>query len=439
MFEDIIINLFQIIEEFYKDYKEVVLLLLTTAFSGFGLGGLSWLRERRKKHRRSFILNESLPFKVVRPNQDVFPVIFGRKESEYAEPFLVDWQLFYQDREIGINHISNIISLLNQNHWVIITGSTGIGKTRELAEVAHRFSRRGWTVMVFTGKLEGDCFPGEQFNDVRRNVLFIFDDLHIHMRRSESVRDNRSAEAQTLPGERPLQERLLAALEHCDRYLIPDTSIKVLATARDETVIDNPRDISPWEMLYWEKYPLWARFTRYELPKPENKAIVCFLENNLPQINIKLECDLDEIARCNDRTFRNLVVNLEILLDSSTNDGQPLSLNRETFKPTLRGSWEQCYRDAIKLYPLGKYLYDAVDLLQQANIPLNAFIAKQVALLLVGGNWWQKWWYRWQFSIVLEKLEVREEILSPRDGQIEGKGNLLNLEDYRNCLGEVVI
>nr|WP_176721632.1 tetratricopeptide repeat protein [Microcystis aeruginosa] len=299
-----------------------------------------------------------------------------------------------------------------------------------MAEVALRFIRRGWTVMVFTGTLEGDQFPREQFLDVRRNVLFIFDDLHIQMRRSEPTRENRATEEQSLPTDRPLQERLLAALDHCDRFYIPDRRIKVLATARDETVSDDPRLVSPWEMLQWERYPLWRRFTRYRLPKPENQAVASWLERVSNLTGIQLECPPEEIAGCNDGTFQNLVNNFEILLAGDSQEGRSLSLSRENFKDTLRGSWEKCYQDAFKLEPLAKELYDAVYLLQQANIPLKAFVVERVALMLVRGNRWQKVRYQWRIKKALKKLEAREGILSPRDGQIEGKGELLSLEDY---------
>ncbi|ROH93903.1 ATP-binding protein [Microcystis aeruginosa FACHB-524] len=427
---DPVVNAARILWEFYNVHKDPVNLLLTTAFSGFGLTGLNWWREKQQKRRRARIAGDSLPFRVVRPNQDVFPAIFGRERAEYLYPSLIDWDIPLQDRELDINHLAEIIKFLNDDKWVIITGPTGIGKTREMAEVAHRFSRRGWTVMVFTGILEGDRFPQEQFQDVRRNVLFVFDDLHIQMRRSQPTRENRATEEQSLPTDRPLQERLLAALDHCDRFYIPDRRIKVLATARDETVSDDPRLVSPWEMLQWERYPLWRRFTRYRLPKPENQAVASWLERVSNLTGIQLECPPEEIAGCNDGTFQNLVNNFEILLAGDSQEGRSLSLSRENFKDTLRGSWEKCYQDAFKLEPLAKELYDAVYLLQQANIPLKAFVVERVALMLVRGNRWQKVRYQWRIKKALEKLEAREGILSPRDGQIEGKGKLLSLEDY---------
>ncbi len=427
---DPVVNAARILWEFYNVHKDPVNLLLTTAFSGFGLTGLNWWREKQQKRRRARIAGDSLPFRVVRPNQDVFPAIFGRERAEYLYPSLIDWDIPLQDRELDINHLAEIIRLLNDDQWVIITGPAGIGKTREMAEVALRFIRRGWTVMVFTGTLEGDQFPREQFLDVRRNVLFIFDDLHIQMRRSEPTRENRATEEQSLPTDRPLQERLLAALDHCDSVHIPDTRIKVLATARDETVSDDPRLVSPWEMLQWERYPLWRRFTRYRLPKPENQAVASWLERVSNLTGIQLECPPEEIAGCNDGTFQNLVNNFEILLAGDSQEGRSLSLSRENFKDTLRGSWEKCYQDAFKLEPLAKELYDAVYLLQQANIPLKAFVVERVALMLVRGNRWQKVRYQWRIKKALEKLEAREGILSPRDGQIEGKDKLLSLEDY---------
>ncbi|WP_036400159.1 tetratricopeptide repeat protein, partial [Microcystis aeruginosa] len=427
---DPVVNAARILWEFYNVHKDPVNLLLTTAFSGFGLTGLNWWREKQQKRRRARIAGDSLPFRVVRPNGDVFPAIFGREESEYPHSALIDWKIPLQDRELGTNHLAEIIKFLNDDKWVIITGPTGIGKTREMAEVAHRFSRRGWTVMVFTGILEGDQFPQEQFQDVRRNVLFVFDDLHIQMRRSQPTRENRATEEQSLPTDRPLQERLLAALDHCDRFYIPDRRIKVLATARNEPVSDDPRLVSPWEMLQWERYPLWRRFKPYPLPKPENQAVASWLENVSDLTGVQLGCPPEKIAQRNDGTFQNLVNNFEILLAGDSQEGRSLSLSRENFKDTLRGSWEKCYQDAFKLEPLAKELYDAVYLLQQANIPLKAFVVERVALMLVRGNRWQKVRYQWRIKKALEKLEAREGILSPRDGQIEGKGELLSLEDY---------
>ena len=138
--------------------------------------------------------------------------------------------------------------------------------------------------------------------------------------------------------------------------------------------------------------------------------------------------DYPELARCNDATFSNVVENLRRF---SVNKDLPLTPNN--YEDSLKGSWEKRYQDAVKRYPASKYVYDAMDLLQQFEIVLQRFTVEPTAQIIAGGNYWQWLKNYWQIRKATKFLTdpanflIDEEgNLKPRDGQIEAKGYQVN-------------
>jgi tetratricopeptide (TPR) repeat protein len=334
------------------------------------------------------------------------------------------------------NFTNELLQNLEENRWLIIVGPTGIGKTREAAEVAQRLNHEGWTVLVL--KL-GEWLERPENNQLEaigtdRKLLFFLDDLNSYMRRSLKIDQNPQAKDSPLAAINiPLQERLLKTLEAYETHGTRPEEVRVIATARDEKEPESPGQPSEWDKLQWDKYPeLWERFQLVKLPSPEDGAIVELLQDTIPQTNIKAETDYSSIAAYNDSTFRNVVENLVRL------ENRQLPLNPANYQATLRGNWQKRYQDAIKRDNLAKYIYAAVDLLRQCNISLEPFIVEPTARFIAKGNMWQQLWYRWQIKQSLADLIARENILEPRDGQIEAKGKQVELNDYLRPLKQLI-
>lgn len=418
--------MFDAIIKFYQEHKETIDNLLSGGLPTilFGvIGVVWWWYENRRKKR---IPHSSFAFNVIPPEREVLPVIFREDDEKSQKNPLADSRIPYQKRLFDRNIQQELERKLQETGWLLIVGRTGLGKTREAAELAQLFNNDGWTVLhLKTGEWLDVPARLPQEVETDRKLLFFLDDLHQKMHRS---RHELSPKAENSPLEKfrvPLQERLLETLEAYEK-LCGKEEIFVIATARNEKVRDIPGEPCEWEKLQWEKYPkLWQRFAVYELAQPEDEAIVELLQETIPNTKISAQVeDYPKIARTNDCTFGNVVENLKRL----QNRGLPL--NPQTYVDTLPKSWKRRYDDAVKRYSVSRYIYDAVELLQLFNLPLERFTIEPTAMLMVPGKFWRRLWYRWQIRKALNYLIEIERILKPRDGQIEAKGRQVDAGEY---------
>ncbi|OUL31197.1 hypothetical protein BV375_12550 [Nostoc sp. 106C] len=375
----------------------------------------------RQRQRR--IPPETFAFEAIKPqSSDLMQRILGGDDKDP----LADRNICYQ-RRVGNRSIrQELQQLLEEHRWVLIVGRNGLGKTREAAEVAKHLNQTGWTVLYLKPNEWLDVparLPSLIGGD--RKLLFFLDDLNQKMHRSH---EEISPEAEKSLAERftvPLQQRLLDTLIRYESFC-GKAEIRVIATARNEKQPDFPGEANAWEKLQWEKYPkLWQQFQIYELPEPEDQAIVEVFEAMVPKIKIRTQPEqYSELARRNDATFRNVVENLQRL----RHDGLPLNSN--TYRESLGKTWENRYQDSVKRHSGAQYIYDAVDLLRQFDIPLEVFIVEATAQMLAGGNCWQQLCYRCQINAALNFLIHAERILTPRDGQIEARGKHVEAKEY---------
>ncbi|MDZ7957969.1 MAG: tetratricopeptide repeat protein [Aulosira sp. DedQUE10] len=408
---------------FYTDNQEFIDNLLSGGLPTILPAVVSffwWLMWRQRQRR---IPGESFAFEVIKPQSpDLMQRILGGNDQDP----LADQNIPYQTRVANRSIRQELQQLLEANRWVLIIGRNGLGKTREASEVAKHFNQAGWTVLYLKPNEWLDVparLPKSIGGD--RKLLFLLDDLNQKMHRSyEEI----SPEAEKSLTERftvPLQQRLLDTLTKYESFC-GKAEIRVIATARNEKQPDFPGEANAWEKLQWEKYPkLWQQFQIYELPEPEDQAIVEVLSATVPKTKIPTQPEqYPELARRNDATFRNVVENLQRLRNDS------LPLNANNYRESLGKTWENRYQESVKRYPGSRYIYDAVDLLRQFNIPLERFIVEATARMLAGGNCWQQLQHRCQINAAINFLTHAERILEPRDGQIEGKGNHVEAKEY---------
>ncbi len=410
-----------------KDSLPILLTGIAFLFSVLGFAskyGWEWLKRRRK----SQLTSPNFPFQVIKPRS---PVVVRQLMSNHAEIAnrydpLDDFNIPYQARQVNRSVRLELQQLLEQHQWVLVLGWTGIGKTREAAEVAKILNSEGWTVLKFTGDQwleKPPKFPSEHLSN-QDKLLFFLDDLNYWMTRQE---ESPNADDPLQPLRVPFQVRLQETLEFYKTECRAPQNIRVLATARNETTphLEKPDDLTEWDKLAIEKYPkLWRGFHHYELPEPQDQVIVELLQDtsNVGKVSIKSDDSLS-IAKCNDGTFRNIVENLR------TARANGHFLTQENFIPTLSGTWTARYQRVKARYPFtAPVLYDAVALLRALGISLEPFAVVDTARMISHCRWWHPRW--WRISHTLNKLKVRERLLEPRDGQIEAKSNLLEPAKY---------
>ena len=366
--------------------------ILTWLFgSGVGIAFLTgmyrliiWILQAQRNRKKR---TDSSAFKVLHPNNNVAKEILGGEDNDK----LADRNIPYQQRAKERNIRREIEEALEKHKWVLVTGKTGIGKTREALNVAQSLNNEGWTVLFFTREQWLDAPPHLPKNVPDRKLLFILDDLNRKMFASR-VEQSPHVDDILQPTTEPLQERLLRTLETFEK-LCGKSEIHVIATARNEVVSEYSEEPSEWDKLEFEKYPhLWERFYRYNLPEPEDETIVNLLQQTVPSYTSRLSIeDFQSLAKSNDQTFSNIVENLR----RAQNRKEPLS--QENFINTLKGTWENRYVDVIKRYPEAECIYSAIKLLRLARIELDSSMVSSVAELIAGGN---------KLQIVLLRLKI---------------------------------
>jgi hypothetical protein len=189
---DVVLNAIAGLIQFYTTHQDTI----DNLFSGGGvvvvIGVLGWIASRwykkRQLKREKEFSQSKLPFELVKPNGDVFSLLYP-PESVYKNPVLADRNIPYQRRIQDKNITQELYDLLHDHRWVLIMGRTGIGKTREAAEVAQRLNHEGWTVLKLKLGEWLDRPNNEQLQAIGtdRKLLFLLDDLHQFMRRSEEI------------------------------------------------------------------------------------------------------------------------------------------------------------------------------------------------------------------------------------------------------------
>jgi tetratricopeptide (TPR) repeat protein len=203
----------------------------------------------------------------------------------------------------------------------------------------------------------------------------------------------------------------------------------VLATARSEAV--------QWKLLdFDEKDKLWGRFGRIELPEPADSAIVSLLDDNTKQAGVKDNPEeYEAIARRNDGSYRNIMLNLRRW------EAQNKPVSKDDFSETLHGSWRDIYEAALARHPAVRYIYDAIDVLRQAEVELFPFLIQPMAVTLWGGSRVQRFLRRRQILHAMQYLSNDTNILrsakgklTPSDGQIEARDRTISWTEYDKSL-----
>jgi tetratricopeptide (TPR) repeat protein len=379
-----------------KSYVPIIIAVSGALFGITWLGYWNWRKRRRKRQIPAGVS----PLLVLPPGtKDVLRQLMGATEQNQDDP-LADFNILYQQRQPDREIRRELETALKAHDWVLVLGQTGIGKTREVCHLAELWNGEGWQAIKL--KDGGDTWldePKQLPSEINReqNVLFIIDDLNRWVRRGNPLEISPAAEDPLQPLRAAVPEQLLRLLTFYQSEL--RGKVKVIATARNE-----PEE---WAKLEIDKYPrFWQKFHQYSLPLPVDNAIVSLLTERVEEARMDGRTeDYPEIARKNDRTFRNIIENLRVAKN------RQLTVEKGQFTENLTQTWREKYRQAVKKYPAAGYVYDAVELLRGLNLMLHPQLVRETARLISSERGFRRLKVWWQMGSIVLYL----------DGQIEGK------------------
>jgi tetratricopeptide (TPR) repeat protein len=417
--------------EFLKSFTPLLAALVPFIGGGGVIGVLLlWLKHRQQKlkqKRQQELPSGDFPFEIISPNTST--VLKQLMSGSNDDDPLADANIPYLQRQPNRNIRQELERAFEAKPWVLILGRTGLGKTREAAQLAKLLNDEGWTILNLADQAgawidEPRQFPPEISPNAK--LLFFLDDLNRWVYRGKPREISKDADDPAQPLRVSVQERLLRTLEFYEREC--RNQVRVIATARNERDRhpDRLHELSEFEKLQFEQYPnFWNRFEPYELVEPSDAAIVELLSDRVEAAHLRAKVDeFPQIASRNDRTFRNIVENLR----TATNRELVVSVNE--LSETLDRTWRVRYKAALKRYPTAQYTYDAVEVLQTLNLLLTPAMVGATAELFIHQRGVKWIWKQWQLRQALKFLIESEKILEPRDGQIEAKNQHIDVKQF---------
>ena len=358
-------------------------------------------------------------FEVISDPGVLLPKLYATENDDSP---LADHNIKYQPRNPKQDLQAELKAALTRSRHVLITAPTGYGKTREAGMLAQTMMLEGWRVLrIQTGWLDVPKTLPEELGGNRSRVLILLDDLNGLFSVGNRTQSPRVENEKTLMlSQLSYHDRLTQMLDMFEG-MCTENEIRVIATARSEA--------EQWKHLeYDENDRLWKRFERIEISEPADSVIVNLLEDTTKQADLKAdESEFEAIARKSDGTYRNILLNLRRYR------AQNKPVSKDDFTDTLDGSWRDIYERAVKRLPAAAYVYDAIDVLQQAGIELLPFLVEKTALIIWGGTFIQTYLRRSRVQKAIQYLtretnivRLEEGRVSPSDGQIEAKQHTLS-------------
>ena len=415
--------------DWWTQNKDAITAIGAVITAILAIGGVGWAIIQRGWKRKLRV--DIKVFEVISDPAVLLPKLFATENDNSP---LADHRITYQPRDPNRDIQAELKAAFNRSRYLLITAPTGYGKTREAGMLAQTMLQEGWRVLRIknTGWLDVPKTLPEELNNNRSRVLILLDDLNGLFSTGERTESPRTEKIPLL-SEASYHDRLLQVLDMLEG-MCTESEIRVIATARSEA--------EQWKLLgYEENDKLWKRFEPIELTEPFDSTIVNLLEDAAKQVDLKADPEeFQAIAHKSDGTYRNILLNLRRW------KAQNKVISKDDFTDTLNGSWRDIYDRSVKRHSAVKYIYDAIDVLRQASIDLLPFLVEPTAVMIRGGNYFQKLLHRNEIRRAIHYLTTETTILkrenqefAPSDGQIEAKSTVVSWIPYSESLTKLLL
>jgi tetratricopeptide (TPR) repeat protein len=252
-------------------------------------------------------------FGVITDSEDVAAALFGMERNLPLAPYDVE----YVNVREGVGDVQQMLDtrLRETKGRLLLCGPRGIGKTREVAELARAASATKWSVLV--ARTDGDARMGPVLKlpaalaDAR--LLIVIDNLHTRILATANQ-----------PGP-PYVERLHRLLESLERVL--PGAVRVIATARDEPRFQRALQLT-------NGHDAWHTFGVYRLPKLTDDSLRQILTTLAARAQVAVAPDVvPKLIENSDRKPETIFINVDLARRTKT------ALSPAVWKPTEGESW----------------------------------------------------------------------------------------------------
>jgi tetratricopeptide (TPR) repeat protein len=282
-------------------------------------------------------------FEVITDPDEVPKALFRMEQTSDLAPYDVD----YINAREAVHDVQQALetALREAKGRLLVCGPRGIGKTREIAELARTACATKWKVLVAHN--EGNprlglllTLPPELID---AKLLIIVDNLHTRIMAGTD---------QPTPPYIERLERLVEWLEH----QLPG-SVRVLAAARDEphfqSYLDLPRD---------EKR--WRSFGLFRLPKLTDEGLQQILATLAVRASVPVAADdIAKLIENSDRKPETVFINVDLARRKRT------ALTQSVWKPTEGESWQLRFVSARAEHAGVDRVCQALHLLTETGLP----------------------------------------------------------------------
>ena len=253
----------------------------------------------------------------------------------------------YTNARIGEDDIQQTLetALRASRGRLLVTGRHGLGKTREVAELARAASERGWKVLVARDEGNSRLGPAAELPPgwADATVLIVVDNIHSRVRMTN--------DSVTLP----YMDRLDQLLRWFEARL--PGSVLTVAAARDEPQFQAPLGIVP-------DSPTWREFSIVRLPLLTDSA----LERILGEFAAAATVDLDaaivpQLVENSDKMPQTMFINVDIARR------QRRGLDKAKWNPIEGETWKWRLVRAQADHPGVERVCQALRLLIEGGIP----------------------------------------------------------------------
>ncbi len=292
-------------------------------------------------------------FEIVTDPDDVSRALYRTERTSGLAPYDGD----YVNAREGVPDIQEALqgALRTSKDRLLVVGLTGMGKTREVAELARAACATKWTVLV--ARNEGNSRLGPlrempaELIDAR--LLIVIDNLHARVR------------AGTEPSTPPYVERLERLLDWFE-YRLPGR-VRVLATAHDEPRFQGHLDLAP-------DADRWRGFRVFRLPRLTDDGLGRVLTTLAARSNVAVaDDDVATLIANSDRRPGTVFTNVYEA------HHRQRALDRDVWKPTEGESWRLRFLGVRENHAGVERVCQALQVLGDASLPARVPYVSAVA------------------------------------------------------------